>query len=177
MRRRHLTTAITLLVLLCLLAIGAVVGVKTLFAPVDDTGTAKAPTCVTRSVKKGQRLTSAQVQVSVFNAGTRAGYAGSTMSMLTKRGFKKGTVGNAPEGSRVKVAQVWVDSAADVTAARLVARQLGPAIKVKTGRTSLGPGIDVVIGDGFDKLAKAKRVIVASRTSSVCLPTPTPSGG
>ena len=169
MRRRHLTTAITLLVLLCLLAVGAAVGVKTLFAPVDDAKT--APTCVTRSVSKGQRLTSAQVQVSVFNAGTRSGYAGRTLSLLTKRGFKKGTVGNAPEGTRVKVAQVWVGRAADVTAGRLVARQLGRSIKVETGRTSLGPGIDVVVGDGFTKLVEAKRVIVATRTSSVCLPT------
>jgi hypothetical protein len=171
MRGRHLTTAVTMLVLLAILAAGALWGARALFAPLPSADpTAEAsPDCVTRSVRKGQRITATQVQVSVYNAGTRAGLADETMASLTLRGFKPGDVGNAPETSRVKVAQVWTTERTD-TAAKLVARQFGPRIKVRRVAVDLGPGVDVVVGNGLGKLAKAKRSIVASKASSVCLP-------
>jgi LytR cell envelope-related transcriptional attenuator len=170
-RGRHLTTAVTMLVLLVILVVAAVLGVRSLFAPVpsDKPSATASPTCVNKVVRKGQRIRAAQVQVSVYNAGTRSGLADETMRSLTKRGFKRGSVGNAPEGSKVKVAQVWSVQRNDA-AARLVAHQLGPAIKVFTKRSDLGPGVDVLVGDRFTRLAKAKRVIVAKRASSVCVP-------
>jgi hypothetical protein len=162
-----------MLVLLAILVVGAVVGLKSLLAPLPGTNPKAGATagCVTTSVRKGQRVMASQVQVSVFNAGTRAGLADETMTSLTKRGFRKGSVGNAPTGTKVKVAQVWTTQRGD-TAALLVAHQLGPKIKVFVKRASLGPGVDVVLGDGFHKLAKAKRVIVARRSSSVCVARP-----
>jgi hypothetical protein len=170
-RGRHLTTAVTLLVLLAILAAGALWGARALFAPLPtaDPSAHTSTKCATRAVKKGQKVTAAQVQVSVFNAGTRSGLADETMVSLTKRGFKEGTVGNAPETSTVKRAQVWTTVAND-TAARLVARQFGRATTVRRVRVDLGPGVDVVIGNQLGKLAKAKRSIVATRASSVCVP-------
>jgi hypothetical protein len=171
MRGRHLTTAVTMLVLLAILAAGALWGARALFAPIPSADPTARPSagCVTKSVRKGQRITAKQVQVSVFNAGNRAGLADETMVSLTRRGFSKGDVGNAPETSRVKVAQVWTTERND-TAARLVARQFGPRIKVRRVARDLGPGVDVVVGNGLGKLAKAKRSIVATKASSVCLP-------
>jgi hypothetical protein len=171
MRGRHLTTAVTMLVLLAILAAGALWGARALFAPLPgDEPTARAsPACVTKSVRKGQRISAAQVQVSVFNAGNRAGLADETMVSLTRRGFMEGNIGNAPETSTVKVAQVWTTRPNDA-AAKLVARQFGRKIKVRRVATDLGPGVDVVVGNGLGKLAKAKRSIVVKRTSSVCLP-------
>lgn len=171
MRRRHLTTAVTMLVLLGILAAGALLGARALFAPLpsDETAQDDPSECATRTVRQGQRVTSSQVQVSVFNAGTRPGLADETMVNLTRRGFKEGDVGNAPETSNVKVAQVWTTKAGD-TAARLVARQFGPSIKVRTVATDLGPGVDVVVGDRLGKLAKAPRAIVARAATSVCVP-------
>ncbi len=171
MHRRHLTTAVTMLVLLAILAAGALWGAQALFAPLPsaDPSAKPAAKCVTRSVQKGQRVTAAQVQVSVFNAGTRSGLADETMVSLTKRGFKEGAVGNAPETSTVKRAQVWTTAAND-TAARLVARQFGAATTIRRVRVDLGPGVDVVVGNALGKLSKAKRSIVASKASSVCLP-------
>ncbi len=171
MRGRHLTTAVTMLILLAILAAGAVVGLRSLFAPLPrGQATAKAtPACVTKSVKKGQRVSATQVEVSVFNAGSRAGLADETMLTLVQRGFRKGKVGNAPAGSTVKKAQVWTTQKHD-PAARLVARQFGKAVKVRSVKVDLGPGVDVVVGDGFTKLVKAKRVIIVKRTSSACLP-------
>jgi hypothetical protein len=57
-------------------------------------------------------------------------------------------------------------------AAALVARQFGSKTKVTVSDTDLGPGVDVVVGNDFDKLSRAKKVIVVERSSSVCVPLP-----
>jgi hypothetical protein len=178
MRRRHVTTAITLLVLVGILVVGVVIGVDKLFAPVPSTEepvASPSPTCTVRTVRKGQRVAPRQVQVSVFNGGDRAGLAGKTMRALSRRGFRQGGVGNAPEGVRVRRAQVWTTLRND-DGARLVALQFGRKTPVRFTRRDLGPGVDVVIGDGFDKLAKGKRFVVVRRSSSVCVPLPSPAG-
>jgi hypothetical protein len=174
MARRHLTTAVTLLVLVGILVLGAMLGMKSLFAPLPATGGATAspsPTCTPKTVKKGQRIKSTQVQVSVFNGGTRAGLASSTMRVLTKRGFTAGDIGNAPSGARVRFVRVLTTEKNDM-AARLVARQFGHSTKVRLSGTDLGPGIDVIVGNRFHKLAKARHVIVAHTSSTVCVPPP-----
>jgi hypothetical protein len=168
-RGRHLTTAVTLLVLVGILVLGVALGAKSFFAPIpgDDEPTA-TPACATQKVGKGEKVSATQVQVSVYNAGSRAGLADKTMARLTGRGFKKGDVGNAPSETKVKVAQVWTTERNDA-AARLVARQFGRATKVRFVDTDLGPGVDVVVGDEFRALAKAQRSIVVKRASSACL--------
>jgi hypothetical protein len=183
MRRRHLTTAVTLLVLVGILVAGVILGVRSLLAPIPEDGSPTAnpgPTCTTKSVREGQRIRSRQVQVSVFNGGSRVGLAGSTLSALAKRGFRRGEAGNAPEGTRVRRVQVWTVERHDV-AARLVARQFGRSTVVRVTRTDLGPGIDVVVGDGLDGLVRARRVVVVKRSASICVParaqrTATPAG-
>lgn len=178
MRRRHLMTAITLLVLIVILVIGVVIGMDKLFAPLPTTEQPVAtpsPTCKVRAVKKGQRVVPRQVQVSVFNGGDRAGLAGTTMRSLARRGFKRGEVGNTPSSVSVKRVQVWTTLRND-DGARLVARQFGRKTKVRITKTDLGPGVDVVVGDRFDKLAKGKRFVVVRRSSSVCVPLPSPAG-
>ena len=174
MQRRHITTGITLLVLICILAAGAWIGTQSLFAPLPAEESAEpTPSCATKSLRKGQRISTRQVVVSVYNAGTRAGLADTTMSVLTNRGFDRGSVGNAPEGSGVKVAQIWTTRRQDA-AARLVALQFGPAIKVKIKRVDLGPGVDVVVGNDFRKLVAARRTLVVRSTQTACLPTTRP---
>jgi hypothetical protein len=166
---RHLTTAVTLLVLLGLLALGLLLGVRSLTAPVPSGKKAStgSSSCNATAVRKGQRISTRQVQVSVYNAGSRAGLADETMAALVKRGFKKGAVGNAPSGTGVKKAQVWTTRRNDASA-RLVALQLGKKIKVHFKDTDLGPGIDVVVGDNFRKLVKAASSVKAKQPVSVC---------
>jgi hypothetical protein len=176
---RHLTTVVTLLVMVGILVLGAMIGVKSLFAPLpgdDDPSATPSPSCSDKVVKKGQRIRSGQIQVSIFNGGTRAGLADQTMRALTRRGFKEGAIGNAPETTKVKRVRVYTTETNDM-GARLVARQFGRETKVVITDVDLGPGIDVIVGNGFEKLVKAKRVIVARRSSSVCVPLPanTPS--
>ena len=177
MAHRHLTTAVTLLVLVCILALGLLVGVRTLFAPLPGSDKATAtpsPSCSPKTVKKGQRIRSTQVQVSVFNGGTRSGLADETMRLLARRGFTQGDVGNAPTDAKVGRVRVLTTEKNDMAAA-LVARQFGRTTRVIVTATDLGPGIDVIVGNKFGKLAKAKRVLVARSSSSVCVPLPSPT--
>jgi LytR cell envelope-related transcriptional attenuator len=175
--RRHLTTAVTLLVLVSILVLGVVLGVKTLFAPLPGSDKATAtpsPSCSPKTVRKGQRIRSTQVQVSVFNGGTRSGLADETMRLLARRGFTQGDVGNAPSDAKVSRVRVLTTEKNDM-AATLVARQFGRTTRVIVTETDLGPGIDVIVGNKFGKLAKAKRVLVAQSSSSVCVPLPSAS--
>jgi len=161
-------------VLLAILGLGAFIGLRQLFAPLPDATdpptTTKSSRCSVTALKAGQRISTRQVEVSVYNAGTRPGLATRTMRLLTSRGFRKAAVANAPRGSGVKVAQIWTTKRRDATA-RLVAVQFGPAIKVKLKRTDLGPGVDVVVGDGFRRLARVQRSIVVRGSQSACLRT------
>jgi hypothetical protein len=170
--RRHVTTAVTLLVLVGILAAGALIGIKSLLAPISETS--DTPVCSTTPVRKGQRISARQITVNVYNAGTRAGLADETMGVLTNRGFRKGEVGNAPKGTRVTVVQIWSTKGNDA-AARLVALQFGRSVRVQVKKTDLGPGVDVVVGDGFRRLVRARRVVVVRNAQSVCLPSARPS--
>jgi len=173
--RRHLTTAVTLLVLVGILVAGVVLGVNALFAPLPEDGAASAtpsPTCSPTAVERGQTVRSSQVQVSIFNGGGQSGLADGTMRALIRRGFTEGDIGNAPDGVTAERARVLTTERND-TAARLVARQFGRATKITVTDRDLGPGVDVVIGDQFEELVPARKVIVARASTSVCVPVPT----
>jgi hypothetical protein len=167
---RHLTTGITLLVLCVIVALGAVVGSNALFAPLpgagDEPTAAASPTCETPA-KKRERLSSAEVTVNVFNAGTRAGLAGATVDAFRLRGFRGGLIGNAPDGTKVRRAQVWITEGEE-DAGRLVARQIGPRTPVVTPEADLGDGIDVLVGNGFRALVPAPRSIVVKVDADGC---------
>ena len=167
-----MTTAITLVVLVGVLVVGVVVGMRSLFAPVTgekEAASGTTPSCDATKVKKGQRLSTRQVQVSVYNAGSRSGLADTTMGDLVERGFTKGRVGNAPADSGVKRVQVWTTDEND-PAARLVARQFGRDTKVRFVDDDLGPGVDVLVGDNLRSLSKAVRSVVVTSSSSACRP-------
>ena len=170
MSRRHLTTAVTLLVLGGILATGLVVGMKSLLAPlpsVSDAATTPPPGCATELVKRGQRLRSNQVVVSVYNGGTRAGLAGKTLDRLVGRGFQAGEVGNAPAKATPKFVQVWTTEKHDA-AARLVALQFGPRTVVRVTKYDLSDGVDVVLGNGFRGLVKARHSIRVHTGQQLC---------
>ena len=169
MRRRHLTTAVTLLVLLGILTLGVLLGTKSLFAPFPSAtpSPSASPSCAPSSVGRGGRLTTAQVTVSVYNAGTRPGLAGSTQNLLAKRGFGRGALGNAPSTATVRFVQVWTTVKADA-AAKLVAAQFGPKTLIKVVKQDLGDGIDVLVGDRFRGLVKAPRSVKVKTVTAVC---------
>lgn len=177
MRTRALTTAVTMLTLIGVLIFAVVWGWNALLADVSDpeASPSDGPTCETRTFEQGQKLRARQVRVSVFNAGDQGGLADTTMSALTKRGFRAGQVGNAPSDVAVRRVQVWTTAEVDARA-RLVAKQLGPKTRVRYGIDSLGPGIDVVVGNRFSGLVKAKPVITVGDDQEICLPAGTGGG-
>lgn len=174
MTRRHITTTITMLALIGLLVLGAAWGWKALFAELPDTFTATeepAPTCTTQAVKAGEQIRSKQVRVSVFNGGTRSGLAGQTLDALMKRGFLPGDTDNAPSDIEVRIVQVW-STEEDDPRARLVARQFGKDVKVRFADEDLGPGVDVIVGDKFNRLVKAPRTLTVKQSQEFCAPLP-----
>jgi hypothetical protein len=174
-RSRHLTTAVTLLVLVGILIAGLYFGVTTLFAPLPGDEEQAADTCETTTVSEGRQLRSRQVVVNVYNAGTRSGLAGETMEAMTARGFRPGETGNAPSGSKVRRAQVWIVEGEE-DAGRLVARNLGPKTPVKV-RDDISPGIEVIVADNLRGLAKPKRAIRARSDLEFCAPSTEPVVG
>lgn len=177
MTGRHLTTAVTMLVLVGILVLGVFVGLRELFAPLPgSSGSAEetpaaAPSCEPQDAPAGRRLQSRQVTVNVFNGGTRAGLAGLTLDRLAGRGFRPGEAGNAPSDSGVKRVQVWIVEGEE-TAGRLVARNFGPKVPVVVQETAddLGDGVDVVVGNGLARLAAPLRSLKIAADQEVCTP-------
>ncbi|HET7385561.1 MAG TPA: LytR C-terminal domain-containing protein [Pedococcus sp.] len=170
MLRRHLTTAVTLLVLCGILVVALVVGYHALFAPIDTTSEPDAsasPTCSTHTVVKKHRLRTKDIRVSVYNGGHRSGLAGDTMGGLVKRGFRRGEVGNAPNSVKLRFVQVWT-TIKDDPAAKLVGEQFGKTTLIKVRKKSLGPGIDVIVGNDFRGLKKAPKSIEFTQKEKVC---------
>lgn len=168
MQDRRILTALTLVVLLALLVTGALVGWRSLSAPVagGTDGTGAPEPCP--SVQPGDVVKAKDVTVSVYNAGTRAGLAARTRDELTARGFIAGDVGNAPGPLRqVERVRVLAPAKKD-PAARLVARQFGKRTVVQVYDDDLGAGVDVVVGDDFQGLVKAKKRIKAKVAAQGC---------
>jgi len=105
------------------------------------------------------------ITVSVFNAGERKGRAGATLDLLEEAGFRPGAIGNAPKGVTARVAVVRTTQQVHPDAT-LVARALGAHVPVVVTSDDLGAGVDVIIGDKFEKLnPKAPRAVRVSGTS------------
>jgi len=169
MRRRHITTAVTMLLLIGILVLGLIVGYNSLFKPLpgdSSNASTPSPSC---TPQKAKSVHASEVQVSVFNAGTRLGLASTTLHALTRRGFSEGDLGNAPSGTKVRRVQVWTTVKHDA-GARLVARQFGRRTVVRVTSTSLGAGINVVVGNHYHGLRKAPTSLRVSRSQQVCAP-------
>jgi hypothetical protein len=149
---RRLTTAITLVVLILLLCGMAVYGFKKALAPLPS-GPSADPTCSGTEKEIQKFLKRSEVQVSVYNAGSREGLAGQTLEKVEEAGFKAGNAGNAPGTAQVRRAVVWTTTPNDPSA-KLVALALGRGTRVEVTETDLGPGVDVLVGNQFKGLDK-----------------------
>jgi hypothetical protein len=167
---RRITTAVTLVVLLVVLAAMAVYGFDRATAPLPGGGPSDTQTCSETEKEVQEFLQRSQVQVSVFNAGTREGLAGSTLEQVEEAGFRAGNAGNAPTSAQVRRAVVWTTKPNDPAAA-LVARALGRRTLVEVTETDLGPGVDVLVGNRFTALdPKAPRRIKLAAPVETCVP-------
>lgn len=163
---RGARSAITLSVLGLLLVLAAVWGWSAATEPLP--GKADTPLCVRQQVRAGTKVFPQDVTVSVYNASTREGLAGRTMQLLTDAGFAEGTSGNVAAKARVPMAEIWTLDPQS-PAVRLVASRLGPRVAVER-RDPPGPGVAVVVGDGFQQLVRGERSVRAQEDAEICSP-------
>lgn len=169
MADRRTLSAVTLTVLVCLLAAAAFLGWRALSSPLPDSDdeAGAGPRCDS-GLAKGDVVRTKDVTVSVYNAGSRSGLASQTRDELAARGFIPGDAGNAPEElESVRFVRILAPSTKD-PAARLVAAQFGRNTLIAATREDLGPGVDLVVGDSFVGLVKAPRKIRATAPGSGC---------
>ena len=168
MSRRRLTTAITLVVLLFLLAGMAVVGYRQLTAPLPG-GPSADPTCSGPEKEVQGFIKRGEVQVSVFNASKRSGLAAETLDRVEQAGFVAGNAGNAPPSAKVRRAIVWTSEPNDPKA-KLVAAAFGPRTGVRVTKTDLGPGVDVLLGNKYNGMdRKAPKRIKLPKPVETCI--------
>jgi hypothetical protein len=117
------------------------------------------------------------VTVNVFNATARSGLAKETADALRARGYKIGTLGNAPAAydKKVKQAALLLGGTQAQAAIKTVSAELtGATTKIDPKRS--GTTVDLMIGNAFTKLsgdAAVKRALAAlspsaSATSKSC---------
>jgi hypothetical protein len=171
MTNRKAISAVTMVVLVGLLVAGAWYGWKSMSAPLpgdDDPPQRRAKARCDDGVARGDIVRTADVTVSVFNAGSVSGLADQTLSELAARGFIRGKVGNAPEAlETVQFVRVLAPTKSDPTA-ELVALQFGPNTMISESKDNLGAGVDVVVGDSFAGLVDAPSEIKARRAAPGC---------
>jgi hypothetical protein len=165
---RKLTTAITLAVLLLVLIGMAAYGYNQLTAPLPERPSAEEK-CTGAEKEVQGFLKRKQVQVSVFNAGNREGFAGSTLEKIVDAGFRAGNAGNAPKSAQIRRAVVWTTEEGD-PAAKLVATSLGRRTKIEVTKTDLGPGVDVIVGNRFKGIRNGPKRIRLADPVEECVP-------
>lgn len=169
----HARSAATLTVLCLILVVFLVWGWNAATAPLPGLGGDSAteddgPVCTPREVKKGEKVRTVDVTVSILNATAQDGLARKTMRQFTARGFGDGELGNAPlEHDILGVAIVTPDPSSP--AVRLVASYLGTKPRIIEGE-QLALGVVVVIGEDFEKLRRGASAVTASRDSQICSP-------
>jgi len=169
---RLLSTPVTLIILLGLLAGGVVWGYKAVTARVAGP---PPPPCVTVPMTE---LTTASVTVNVYNSGDQRGLAGRVADTLRQGGFLIGTVDNAD----TKVLTILiVGAAADNPEVQLVASWfVNPEIQAD-GRPD--HTVDIYVGNSYDEtnaMVPDPPASLQISSGEVCLPpteTPTPEAG
>jgi len=162
----RLRTAITLAILAVLLLAGVTWGWSQVSQPLP--GKADAAICVPTSYAAGDQLFVQDVTVSVLNASQREGLAGRTLQLFQDDGFAEGQTSNAPEGTAVAVAEIWVTDP-ESPAAKLVRARLGQ-VTVREEPNNPALGVTVVVGDGFGELRQGPESVVLKSDAVVCSP-------
>jgi hypothetical protein len=162
----RLRTAITLAALAVLLLVGVTWGWSQVSSPFP--GKVDAPTCVDTAYAEGDELFVQDVTVSVLNASKREGLAGRTMQLFEDVGFAGGQTANAPKGTEVAIAEIWVTDP-DNPGAKLVRARLGQ-VPVREEPGNPAAGITVVVGDGFGELRQGPESVILKADAVVCSP-------
>lgn len=166
--RSRLRTGATLLVLLVIVAVAVRIGVDRVAEPFPES--ADPPICTDTPVSAGDAVRAGEVTISIINAGGANGLAGRTLSDLVDRGFGRGQLADAPEGTRrVRNAQIWTTDGA-TAAVKLVRSHLAGKVTVVEREGTLG-GITVVVGEDFSDVKDGRKQVRARADETTCVPT------
>jgi hypothetical protein len=162
--RRHLRTAITMLVLASFVAFAGWYAWNTITDPrsADVADVTVAPTCI--PAVPADAPAPADIQINVYNATSRNGLASSTARGLRERKFTILDVANDPLDKTVTGTAEVRAGADNEAAAAVVVAQVSGAVFVPDDRTD--GTVDLVVGDAFKELAPVGAT-----------PAPAPSGG
>jgi LytR cell envelope-related transcriptional attenuator len=163
---RGLKTALTLMALLALIAFGGMWAWGAFTEPFPERSRPQA--CTDTTLKAGESLTPEKVLVSVYNASKRVGLAGLTSDGLKGRGFVIDRTGDAPDDTKVAIAQVWTTNPKSPDAV-LVRTYLGKGARIVKAEP-LRPGITVVVGRKFKEVTKGRKSLELTEDTVVCVP-------
>lgn len=163
---------ITMSVLVVLLVGAAYYGWQSVVSP-SEAGSGTTPTTTAaphcdsgQKVRKGKRIDSTEVLVNVYNGGSVAGLATTTLTALERKGFRPGVADNAPPGASATNVTILTKHRGDPQV-RLVAQQFKG--NVAYSHDNLRAGVDVVVGDQFQSVnPAAKRFLVLKRVVNTC---------
>ena len=164
----RIRTIATLTALLLLLFLAVRIGVDRVSEPFPESS--EPPVCIETAVEAGDTVAPGDVTVSVINAGGANGLAGRTLSELTDRGFGRGNLSDAPDGSpKVVRSQIWTTDG-ETAAVELVRTYLLGKVTV-VEREGLLPGVNVVVGTKFRDVKDGKAQATAEDDETTCVPT------
>lgn len=145
---RRWVTVLSLIVAVGALLVMLLVGAAQVLAPMHlpSPSSSSGGGC-TGAVTYQRSVGRHEITVSVFNAGARPHFASTTLDRLERLGFRPGEVANSTADIHPRTAVVLTQSE-ETAPAELVARALGPDVRVQHGQEAYGPGIDVFIGPG-----------------------------
>jgi hypothetical protein len=160
---------LTLFVAAGIFVFGGVTGFRLLTSSADTAD--PAPTCTTKTVKKGGKLNSNLVTVNVFNASTRSGLANRVTINLQTNGFLGGTIGNNESAVKPDRVAILTDDVHDPRV-RLVARQFKDKVVYRKPDVTVDHGVVVIVGDDYSGLrSDASTSLTTDREISACVPT------
>ena len=159
---------LTLLGSAAVFIIGLVAGFQMLIAKPSQP--AAAPTCESRTVAAGDKLTSNLVTVNIFNASKKSGLANRVNINLQRNGFLGGQIGNSSSAAKAAPVTILTNDRNDPRV-ELVAAQFKNRVAYAVPDITVKEGVVVVIGDNFRDLKdKPVRSVVASTDVTMCVP-------
>lgn len=165
----RLRSAITLAALVLLVLLAVRIGVDRVSEPFPES--AEPPVCTDETLAAGDTVVPGDVTVSVLNAGGANGLAGRTLSELADRGFGRGDLADAPEGTRKVVrSQIWTAGGEETAAVKLVKTYLLGKVTVVDREGPL-PGLNVVVGTKFRDVKDGTAQTKAGEGETTCVPT------
>ena len=163
---RGAKTALTLVALVALIIVGGMWGWASFTEPLPERTGPRA--CTDTTIAAGDSITPEKVLVDVYNASDRVGLAGLTGDELGSAGFVVRRTTDAPDGTVVKVAEIWTTDPQGPDA-KLLRSYLGKRAKI-TNAEPLDEGLTLVVGPKFKKVTKGKKSLELSKDTVVCVP-------